>query len=194
VEHLPRQSDRRFASPEERLSLEMLTAVRLLDLTGLGCREGRSQRHDWAFLDLVVTRLKEFDPADQRPLFDPGSGNASFLGDPRRPQTMKYRVIHKTAYRYSEPASLSQNELVLHPRETVSQQVVQSRLTIEPEPQYLHQRTDYFGNTAHVFMVQQPHKELVMTATSMVETTRPVLPVPDGHGPLGNRRSAAGRP
>lgn len=91
---------------------------------------------------------------------------------------MKYRILHKTAYRYSEPASLSQNELFLHPRETATQRVIQSRLTIVPEPQYLHQRTDYFGNIAHVFMVQQPHNELAMSTVSMVETSPPVTPAP----------------
>jgi len=62
VEHLPRQNDRRFASPEERLSLEMLTAVRLLDLTGLRCSKGGAQTDSLAaFLDLMDTRLKAFD-------------------------------------------------------------------------------------------------------------------------------------
>ena len=61
VEHLPRQSDRRFASPEERLSLEMLTAVRLLDLTGLRCSKGGAQTESLAaFLDLMDIRLKDF--------------------------------------------------------------------------------------------------------------------------------------
>ena len=91
---------------------------------------------------------------------------------------MKYRITHKTAYRYSEPASLSQNELFLHPRETATQRVIQSRLTIVPEPQYLHQRRDYFGNIAHVFMVQQPHDELAMSTVSMVETSLPATPAP----------------
>ena len=89
---------------------------------------------------------------------------------------MKYRIRHKTIYRYSEPASLSHNELFLNPRETGTQRVMQSRLTIVPEPQYLHQRTDYFGNIAHVFMVQQPHDELAMSTVSMVETSLPVTP------------------
>ncbi|MCG6907606.1 MAG: transglutaminase family protein [Desulfobacteraceae bacterium] len=91
---------------------------------------------------------------------------------------MKYRITHKTAYRYSEPASLSQNELFLHPRETGTQRVVQSRLTIVPEPQYLHRRTDYFGNIVYVFMVQQPHNELSMTAASIVETRQAMVPAP----------------
>ena len=45
-----------------------------------------------------------------------------------------------------------------------------------PEPQYLQQQTDYFGNIAHVFMVQQPHDELAMTTVSMVETSLPATP------------------
>jgi transglutaminase-like putative cysteine protease len=92
---------------------------------------------------------------------------------------MKYRVSHQTAYHYAEPASLSQNELFLHPRETGTQQVLDSRLSIVPEPQYLHRRTDYFGNTVHIFMVQQPHRELAVTTTSLVETHCPATPAPD---------------
>ncbi len=61
VEHLPRKSGRRFASPEERLSLEMLTAVRLLDLTGLRCSKGGAQTESLAaFLDQMNTCLKDF--------------------------------------------------------------------------------------------------------------------------------------
>ncbi len=85
---------------------------------------------------------------------------------------MKYRITHTTAYNYSEPASLSQNELFLTPRVTGHQQVLQSNLSFVPEPQYLHRRIDYFGNIAHVFMVQQPHKALAVTATSVVSTDR----------------------
>ncbi len=96
---------------------------------------------------------------------------------------MKCRIFHKTAYLYSEPASLSQNELFLQPRETATQRVVESRLTIAPEPQYLHRRTDYFGNTAQVFMVQQTHTELTVAATSLVETAPPVYPPPDDTPP-----------
>jgi transglutaminase-like putative cysteine protease len=93
---------------------------------------------------------------------------------------MKYRILHKTDYRYSEPASLSQNELFLLPRQTATQRVLDSRLDIDPEPQYLHRRTDYFGNQVQVFMVQQPHSALTMTAASSVETIRAATPQPAG--------------
>jgi transglutaminase-like putative cysteine protease len=89
---------------------------------------------------------------------------------------MKYRITHNTTYRYSEPASLSQNELFLNPRETGTQHVVDTRLAIAPEPSFLSRRTDYFGNIARVFMVQQPHKELAIAATSIVNVTSPAIP------------------
>jgi transglutaminase-like putative cysteine protease len=92
---------------------------------------------------------------------------------------MKYRISHQTSYHYADPASLSQNELYLHPRETGTQQIIESRLSIVPKPQYLHRRTDYFGNIVHVFMVQHPHTELAVAATSVVKTTRPTAPAPD---------------
>lgn len=85
---------------------------------------------------------------------------------------MKYRITHTTTYQYSQPASLSQNELFLTPRSTNRQQALQSQLHFDPQPQYLHRRIDYFGNIAHVFMVQQPHSRLSLTATSVVRTAR----------------------
>ena len=103
---------------------------------------------------------------------------------------MKYRVSHQTTYHYAEPASLSQNELLLQPRDTGTQRVIESRLSIVPEPQYLHRRTDYFGNNVHIFMVQHPHRELAITATSLVETACPVTPAPDQTPPW---ESVAGR-
>jgi uncharacterized alpha-E superfamily protein len=61
VEHLPRQSDRRFATPEERMVLEMLTSVRLLDLTGLDCIEGSENSEALvAFLESMESRLTAF--------------------------------------------------------------------------------------------------------------------------------------
>lgn len=85
---------------------------------------------------------------------------------------MKYRITHTTTYQYSQPASLSQNELFLTPRSTSRQQALQSHLHFDPQPEYLHRRVDSFGNIAHVFMLQQPHTTLSLTATSVVRTAR----------------------
>ncbi len=92
---------------------------------------------------------------------------------------MKYRITHTTGYKYSAPASLSQNELFLRPRITPSQKVLEYTLSISPEPQYRHSRIDYFGNAVDVFMVQHPHNELAVSAISSVETSNPVVPSPE---------------
>ncbi len=96
---------------------------------------------------------------------------------------MKYRVTHNTGYKYSAPASLSQNELFLFPRKTATQEVLEISLQLDPVPQYLHSRTDYFGNSAHVFMVHHPHCELTVSATSLVETGKPYVPEPNSTQP-----------
>ena len=91
---------------------------------------------------------------------------------------MKYLITHKTNYKYSAPASLSQNELCLFPRNTETQNVLESRLLITPTAQYLSERTDYFGNKVHVFMVQHTHQELSVVMTSLVDTVTPSHPEP----------------
>lgn len=64
VEYLPRAGNRRFTSPAERLALEMLTAVRLLDLTELTAPDGTLNALQLSqlrtFLESMDTRLKEF--------------------------------------------------------------------------------------------------------------------------------------
>jgi uncharacterized circularly permuted ATP-grasp superfamily protein/uncharacterized alpha-E superfamily protein len=61
VEQLPRPSNRRFASAEERMALEMLSSVRLLDLSGLsGPPAGQPFEFLMGFLESMETRLKQF--------------------------------------------------------------------------------------------------------------------------------------
>ena len=91
---------------------------------------------------------------------------------------MKYRIKHTTAYRYSEPASLSQNELFLEPRATENQKVEETQLNIKPDPQYFRKRLDYFGNCCHIFMVQHPHRELQVDSQFIVTIEKPRLPEP----------------
>lgn len=61
VESLPRQVERRFASKEERIALELLTAARLLDLTGIHCGEKNPEIDSLAaYLLETESQLKEF--------------------------------------------------------------------------------------------------------------------------------------
>ena len=61
VKHLPRLTELRFSCAEERIALQMLTTVRLLDLTGMQCGEEKTQHESLAeFLVSMETLLKEF--------------------------------------------------------------------------------------------------------------------------------------
>jgi len=61
VEALPRPDDRRYATTEERLALEMLTAVRLLDLSGVDCQTDQERRKALlTFLETMDRRLTAF--------------------------------------------------------------------------------------------------------------------------------------
>ncbi|MBU1170998.1 MAG: circularly permuted type 2 ATP-grasp protein [Proteobacteria bacterium] len=64
VEQLPRQHERRFASPEERMALDMLTSVRLLDLSTIGSNQSDDENLVLSsFLESMEERLKNFAQA-----------------------------------------------------------------------------------------------------------------------------------
>jgi transglutaminase-like putative cysteine protease len=90
---------------------------------------------------------------------------------------MKYRVVHTTRYRYSQPVTLCHNEAHLRLRSCAHQRCGESRLSVEPFPARTHERTDFFGNPVTYFAVQEPHTALVVTAISSVELQ--AMPLPD---------------
>jgi transglutaminase-like putative cysteine protease len=77
---------------------------------------------------------------------------------------MIYRIRHTTTYQYEEPVSLCHNLARLTPRDGAHQACLHSELQIDPEPDVSSRWTDYFGNAATFFTIQQPHQELVVTA------------------------------
>ena len=90
---------------------------------------------------------------------------------------MNYRVTHTTTYEYTAAVSLCQNLAHLTPRETPEQRCSDTNLAITPEPSVLTPLTDYFGNPATFFAVQEPHRKLQITATHAIEIAP--RPVPD---------------
>ena len=83
VDHLPRQSNRRFTTHEERLALKMLTSVRLMDLVNVECgRENDRNQSLLEFLDTMGGCLEDF--AEQV--------SASYLA--RVPATPHFSAIH----------------------------------------------------------------------------------------------------
>ncbi|HVN84414.1 MAG TPA: transglutaminase family protein [Candidatus Binatia bacterium] len=82
---------------------------------------------------------------------------------------MKYRIVHRTRYAYAEPVLLCHNEARLQPRTTACQRCEFSEVAIEPFAAQRAQREDIFGNRVLYFAGQNPHEELVVTATSIVD-------------------------
>ena len=85
---------------------------------------------------------------------------------------MLYRVIHTTTYAYTEAVSLCQNVAHLTPRAGPGQTCLETTLTIQPVPAVTVERVDYFGNPSTFFAVQEPHRELKMTAAHRVEVVQ----------------------
>jgi transglutaminase-like putative cysteine protease len=88
---------------------------------------------------------------------------------------MLYRTKHVTRHLYQEPVSQCFNELRLTPRSFPGQRVVETDLRIQPEPESIDRRKDYFGNEVTSFAVFEMHDRFIVTASSLVEV-EPVTP------------------
>jgi len=82
---------------------------------------------------------------------------------------MLYEVRHETRFSYEWPVSISHQLLKLRPRRCSRQNVLQSRLTLSPQPVVQRDWLDYYGNLVEFVTVQGAHSELVVTNTSQVE-------------------------
>lgn len=89
-------------------------------------------------------------------------------------------VRHRTGYQYGSPAHASYNEVRMTPATSGEQHTLASRLETRPDTRPL-RYVDYWGTVVHAFDVHVPHTELVVTASSVVETAGSA-PAPDGAG------------
>ena len=87
----------------------------------------------------------------------------------------RIRIVHRTGFTYEEPATASYNEARMLPHSGGEQFVLQAGLDIRPGATQ-HSYLDYWGTRVSTFEVLTPHRELSVTATSLVEV-RP-SPVP----------------
>ncbi len=81
---------------------------------------------------------------------------------------MKYRVSHRTSYRYDAPISLGYSVARLTPRTFPGQVCHDSTTVIDPAPDDRSDRTDVFGNEVTWFSLERPHDHLDVVATSEV--------------------------
>lgn len=89
---------------------------------------------------------------------------------------IRYRVTHRTLYRYSHPAPLCHNEAFLTPRSQPWQKCPRNEIRVTPVPAVMERAADFFGNEVCYFAVQTPHTEMLIEAVSTVERGERVLP------------------
>jgi transglutaminase-like putative cysteine protease len=82
---------------------------------------------------------------------------------------MRLHVTHRTRFTYLEPVKDSFNEARLQPTSSGGQRCDDFRLRVLP-PAIISSYQDLYQNCVHLFDVSRAHRELMVTATSRVQT------------------------
>ena len=85
-----------------------------------------------------------------------------------------YTVRHVTTYRYSRPVGFGEHRLMLRPRDSYDQRLLDSQLTIEPRPAELRWLHDVFGNCVTVASFDIKCASTVKTVWSIRTATCPI--------------------
>jgi transglutaminase-like putative cysteine protease len=80
-----------------------------------------------------------------------------------------YWVEHETRDLHSRRASTSRHVACLKPRPSPRQTLQEHDLTVEPTPDEMSERIDYFGNTLHHFAIMAPYVEMRVLSRSVVD-------------------------
>lgn len=89
-----------------------------------------------------------------------------------RDETRRYEVRHRTEYTYRDEVTASYGWAYLTPRDLSDQVCRSTRIEVSPSAELISDSVDFFGNRASYFEVREPHEQLVVTATSLVDVTR----------------------
>lgn len=91
--------------------------------------------------------------------------------------TRRYRVTHRTEYRYGQPV-MGHTIARVVPRDLPHQRVAGATVAVEPVPSHTRRHVDGFGNVVTYVAVDERHERLSVVATSEVEIDP--RPLPDG--------------
>jgi transglutaminase-like putative cysteine protease len=91
--------------------------------------------------------------------------------------TRRYRVTHRTEYRYGQPV-VGHTIARVVPRDLPHQRVLADAVEVSPTPTRTHRHLDGLGNVVTYVAVDERHDRLVVTATSEVAIDS--RPVPGG--------------
>ena len=86
---------------------------------------------------------------------------------------MRLRITHDTRYRYEPPVLTAVHMTHLTPPPTRCQDRLDARLQVHPQPASITESLDIYRNVRTFFEIASPHDELLVRASSLVETYAP---------------------
>ena len=86
--------------------------------------------------------------------------------------TWRIGIRHVTGYQYERPVTSSYNEARITPISNDRQLVMESEVQVSPSAS-VYRYWDWWGTLVHSFDLHEPHDELMITGTSVVETSGP---------------------
>ncbi len=95
---------------------------------------------------------------------------------------MIFEIRHRTTYHYNAAVTESFAELHVLPTDLDGQKVLERSVVIEPDPDHVRQRVDYFGNAAVSVAIREPHTTLSLEAASVVDSSGRPTEFPAGSG------------
>ncbi|WP_156296358.1 transglutaminase family protein [Mycobacterium paragordonae] len=99
----------------------------------------------------------------------PEEPSEEFNGWSAPPAAKRYRVTHRTEYRYSDVVTSSYGRGFLTPRDSLRQHCVAHELIIDPAPADSSTSRDTYGNISSYFHVTEPHRALTIVSDSIVD-------------------------
>ncbi|MDJ0769960.1 MAG: transglutaminase family protein [Ilumatobacter sp.] len=93
--------------------------------------------------------------------------------------TRTFRVNHRTEYRYGATMTDGYTVACLVPRPTRWQRVVESEVRLDPPASEWDSFLDPFGNLVNQFGLHEPHDDIAVEATSVVELDEQAMPHDD---------------
>ncbi len=78
------------------------------------------------------------------------------------------QIQHRTTYRHPFSAAMSWQKLMLQPRTEHGQTLLNFDLDVRPSANDIAERTDFFGNTSHLFTVRGPLSDLTVVTNARV--------------------------
>jgi hypothetical protein len=150
ISNLPKKSEINQLSIAEKKVLEASTIIKLIDPEVLEQADENNFRNSLDSTINIVSELISSVTSSLSSLYFNHSVMQLSLATDKN-NLMKYKLTHKTTYTYTDAIHNYQCIVCLHPITSERQNCEDFKLTIEPNPQNLFARTDYFGNTQYFF-------------------------------------------